>query len=228
MKPLLLLHGAIGAQDQLQPLASLLKDDYEVHTLNFFGHGGNPLTDEPFRISTFAYDVLGWMANQGIEQIDLFGYSMGGYVALYLAKNFPEKVGKIMTLGTKFDWTPEGAAKEVKMLNPDVILEKVPKFAQVLEQRHAPQDWKIVLQKTAEMMLHLGNQPDLTQPTLEAIDHPVVIGVGDKDKMAGLPGSNWAYEHLPNAHLMVLPETPHPIEKVNLEPLAYHALQFFG
>ena len=47
------------------------------------------------------------------------GHSMGGYVALKLALKRPELVDRIITLGTKFNWTPEVAAKEVKMLNPD-------------------------------------------------------------------------------------------------------------
>jgi esterase/lipase len=39
MQHLLLLHGAIGAKDQLQPLADELKDNYFIHTLNFSGYG---------------------------------------------------------------------------------------------------------------------------------------------------------------------------------------------
>ena len=40
MKTILLLHGAIGAADQLQPLAQVLAAHYNVHTLSFSGHGG--------------------------------------------------------------------------------------------------------------------------------------------------------------------------------------------
>lgn len=39
MQPLLLLHGAIGATDQLEPLAAELNSYYDVHMLNFPGHG---------------------------------------------------------------------------------------------------------------------------------------------------------------------------------------------
>ena len=54
---------------------------------------------------------------------------MGGYVALQLANKHPKYVQKIITLGTKFAWDKETAAKEVKMLNPEKIEEKIPAFA---------------------------------------------------------------------------------------------------
>jgi esterase/lipase len=50
MKDILLLHGAIGAKDQLQPLADALKDRYIVHTLNFSGHGGEAFAKEDISI----------------------------------------------------------------------------------------------------------------------------------------------------------------------------------
>ena len=65
-------------------------------------------------------------------------------------------INSIVTFGTKFNWSKEAAAKEVKMLNPEVIEEKVPKFAQMLKDTHAPNDWKTLLHKTAAMMKGLG------------------------------------------------------------------------
>lgn len=84
---------------------------------------------------------------------------MGGYVALWLAHQHPERVRKIVTLGTKFDWSPESARLEVKKLDAEKILEKVPAFALILETRHAPNDWKQLLSRTSTMMLALGSDP---------------------------------------------------------------------
>ena len=80
MHKLLLLHGAIGAKDQLQPLAQALKNDYEVHALNFSGHGGEQMPNS-FSIELFANDVLTYLDKTNIQKINIFGYSMGGYVA---------------------------------------------------------------------------------------------------------------------------------------------------
>src|ERR671931_122242 len=100
MQHLILLHGAVGAKDQLYPLAKSLQHHYTIHTLNFSGHGGNSIPDEPFSIELFAKDALQYMEQQHIERISIFGYSMGGYVAMWLAKNYPEKVNSVITLAT--------------------------------------------------------------------------------------------------------------------------------
>src|SRR6218665_691823 len=155
MQHMLLLHGAIGAKDQLLPLAEKLSGPFTVHTLSFSGHGGEAMPDA-FSMQLFANDVLNYLEKNNIPKISIFGYSMGGYVALYLAKHHPEKVEKIFTLATKFLWTPEIAAKEIKMLDAEKIAEKIPAFAQILEKRHTPNNWKVVLQKTAAMMMEMG------------------------------------------------------------------------
>ena len=47
MNSIILLHGAIGAADQLQPLASeLAKLNYNVFTFSFSGHGQMPFENE--------------------------------------------------------------------------------------------------------------------------------------------------------------------------------------
>src|SRR5688572_15290055 len=116
--PLLLLHGAIGAASQFEKLTQLLQPDFEVFSLNFSGHGGKEIPEPGFNMPLFANDVLTFMEEKQLDKVDIFGYSMGGYVALYLALHYPEKVNRIMTLGTKFDWSPEIAAHETRMLNP--------------------------------------------------------------------------------------------------------------
>ena len=91
MNSLLLLHGAIGAKDQLQPIAEQLKNTFDVHTLNFSGHGGEPMPSS-FSIEQFAGDVLLFLKQNNISKTNIFGYSMGGYVALYLAKHHPDRL----------------------------------------------------------------------------------------------------------------------------------------
>jgi pimeloyl-ACP methyl ester carboxylesterase len=227
MQKLLLLHGATGSSQQFEQVAALLNNSFEIHTLDFSGHGGKPIPDEPFSIELFAKDVLRWMQQNKIATIDIFGYSMGGYVALYLAKNHPEKVGKVFTLATKFNWNPEGAAKEAAMLNPEKIVEKVPVFAKALEQKHG-ENWKTVLIKTAEMMINLGNSPALPLTSLTEIQHPILISVGDKDNMVTLEETIAAYRSIKNGQLLVLPQTQHPFERVNPKRIAAKISRYFS
>ncbi|SFM61216.1 Esterase/lipase [Chitinophaga sp. YR627] len=222
MKPsMLLLHGAIGASIQLQPLAESLKAHYDVHLLDFPGHGGTPLPDQPFSIALFADATLQYIRQHQLEDLTIFGYSMGGYVALYLARQHPGLIGRIITLGTKFHWDEVTAAKETKMLNPETILQKVPAFADNLARLHAPRDWKQVLLQTSEMMLSMGRDNPLKIDDYKDITTPTLIMLGDRDKMVSIEETVVAYKGINGAQMAVLPGTPHPIEQVNLSLLAY-------
>ena len=219
MNPLLILHGALGSASQLDPVkAAFEKKGNAVHSLNFSGHGGAAFQSD-FGIEQFAEDTFRYLQQHQLKQVDIFGYSMGGYVALWLTKNHPDCVGKIVTLGTKFDWSEESAAKEVKKLNPEKIVEKIPAFARILEHRHAPNDWKILLQKTSDMMLGLGKNPLLTKGILETIQHQTIICLGDQDDMADRNYSEQVASYLSNGKFLLLDNTPHPIEKVDLKKL---------
>jgi pimeloyl-ACP methyl ester carboxylesterase len=223
--PLLFLHGAIGASDQLLPLQSKFPGAF---VFDFPGHGGKPFPAGPFSIRIFAESVLHFMEEKRIATADIFGYSMGGYVGLYLARHYPDRVGKIFTLATKFAWDEATAAKEVKMLDPKKIEEKVPKFAEALRKRHAPNAWQSVLHHTAEMMLSLGKDPELKPEDFTAISHPVLISIGDRDTMVSLEETIAVYRSLPNALFCVFPETPHPVEQLDLQRVLPVTERFFG
>jgi len=225
MENLLILHGAIGSKKQFEGISETLKNSFTVHSINFSGHGGEPMPAS-FSIETFANDVLNYLSKNNITTINIFGYSMGGYVALYLAKHFPKKVNKIFTLATKFNWTNEIAAKEIKMLNAEKISQKIPAFAKLLQERHQPNDWKLVLHNTSNMMVEMGKKNPLTIEEYENIKTPVLIGIGDKDEMVTLEETIAIYRKLPNANLIVLPHTPHPIEKVNIKRLYPFMINF--
>jgi pimeloyl-ACP methyl ester carboxylesterase len=226
LTPLLLLHGALSSQQQFSPLKELLSDKFEIHTLNFPGHGGEEIPQE-FTIPLFADAVLHYLDQKGLAAINIFGYSMGGYVALYLASHHPERVSKIFTLATKLEWTPQAAERETAMLDPEKIMEKVPAFAKAMEQIHAPQDWKIVLKKTTELLTDLGNNPALSEKDFGQIDIPVLISLGELDKMVTLEESMTAAHQLKNGTFYQFPSTPHPFEKVNYPILAEKISYFF-
>ncbi|MBS1688551.1 MAG: alpha/beta fold hydrolase [Bacteroidetes bacterium] len=226
MHSLLLLHGAIGAQSQLVPLAALLANSYDVHLLNFSGHGGEAIPAHPFSIESFAEDVIKFMKEKGLAQVSIFGYSMGGYVAMYLAKHHPEKINKIVTLATKYHWDEVIAAKEVQMLDPEKIEIKIPAFANALKERHLLQNWKDVLGKTAEMMKALGQHNTLQIEDYASITAPALLLLGDRDKMVSIDETINVYKSLPAAQMAILPNTAHPIEQADKDLLAYFIKRF--
>lgn len=228
MQHLLLLHGAIGAKDQLQPLADELSDYYIIHTLNFSGHGGEPFPANDFSIPVFARNVMAYLEKNNIRQTNIFGYSMGGYTALYLARHSPMLVNRIITLATKFHWDPTIATKETAMLNADTIEEKVPVFAKQLQQRHYPNDWKIVLQKTKQLLVQLGDKNNLQLNDYQTILTPSLLLLGDKDKMVTPEETAQVEKALPNGKFQLLENTPHALEKVDVKMLGNIAHRFLG
>ncbi|OQP58220.1 alpha/beta hydrolase [Niastella vici] len=220
MQHIILLHGALGSKDQMKPLAVELENKFQVHSFNFSGHGGRPFADTAFSIPLFAEQIAQYMHETGIAQAYIFGYSMGGYAAMYLAKHHPEKVNKLITLATKFHWDEKTAAQEVKMLNGKTIQEKVPAFAAQLQQRHAPNDWLSLLHKTSELLIDLGKQNALQLEDYTTITTPSLLLLGDRDKMVTLDETIAVYKQLPKAQLGVIPGTPHALEQANVALLA--------
>jgi pimeloyl-ACP methyl ester carboxylesterase len=227
MQHLILLHGAIGSSKQLAPLAQSLSSRFQIHHLDLPGHGGVDLPAE-FSIEFFADHVKKYCEQQGLSALSIFGYSMGGYVGMYLAKKNPELVERVVTLATKFHWDETIAAKEIKMLQPDIIRQKLPDFAKTLEERHAPLDWEEVLFKTAEMLTALGKDNALKIGDYASIFQKCLVMLGDRDKMVSLEETVAVYKALPNAQLSILPGTPHPIESVNVGSLSFMLNYFFG
>ncbi len=85
MQPILLLHGAIGSSAQFCKLADQLSGSYNIYMLDLVGHGSREMPAATFSIRLFAEDVLAFMEREQLENIPVFGYSMGGFVALYIA-----------------------------------------------------------------------------------------------------------------------------------------------
>ena len=219
MKHLLLLHGAIGAKDQLDPLAISLRSQFHVHTINFNGHGGSPATKESFSMEGFAHDVIKYLHENNITQVVIFGYSMGGYVAIFLARYYPEIVSKVITLATKFHWDETIVIKEIRMLDATTIEEKMPAFAKQLQRRHGI-NWKALLEKTKQLLLQLGNNNILQIADYACVSTPCLLLLGDKDKMVTTAETIAVYEALPNGKYMLLPHTSHPVEQVEVPVLA--------
>jgi pimeloyl-ACP methyl ester carboxylesterase len=216
MKPhLLCLHGAIGASAQLKAIASALSDQYTVHLYDFPGHGGKALPDAPFSIPLFSSALADHIQALSIDDLTIFGFSMGGFVALHMAKQHPHLVKRIITLGTKFHWDTPTAEKEIKMLQPEIIEAKVPKFTAALKAMHAPNDWKEVLARTAAMMLEMGKDNPLKEEDYKEITTPTLILQGDRDKMVTFEETIRTYKQLGDAQLGILPNTQHPVEMVN-------------
>ena len=109
--PLLLLHGGLFNIDlQFGELLPSLAADRQVIAADFQGHGRTNDIDRPLTSANLASDVVGLLQHVGVPQADLFGFSVGGAVALHLAIRHPELVRKLIVSSVSFH--PEGDRSE--------------------------------------------------------------------------------------------------------------------
>lgn len=228
MQDLILLHGALGHSNNFEPYERELSRHFNVHKILFQGHGNSAIPDGGLSMEGYVTQLHQYCETHNLERCYIFGYSMGGYVALSYALQYPGKVASILTLATKLNWTEEGASKESKMLNPDVITEKVPKYAAQLAAMHGEDHWKLLLPAIADMMVRLGRTPILHTENYGAITAGIQLMVGDKDVMVTVDETLQAAKAIPEARLAVLPNTKHSIEQVRPELLINLIKDFWG
>lgn len=224
---LLLLHGALGASSQFNSLAEKLCHRFNIYTFDFTGHGKSSATVDDLSIESFTAQLKDFVQDNGLDGCDVFGFSMGGYVALNALSEDPALFRKVLTLGTKFRWDPVTAEKESAMLDPRKIEAKVPQYAQSLKELHGS-NWEDLLHKTARFMQQLGNRPVLSDDKLKGIRSEVLLCVGEKDKMVTREETSHVAGLINNCGFSVLPYTPHPLEQVDVDQLSNLLTWFIG
>ena len=114
MQNLILLHGALGSSDDLIPLANALKSaGLTVHTFSFSGHAQMPFQTN-FGIEQFAEELETFILKNNLTGSCIFGYSMGGFVAMYLAAKQKTPYSKIVTLALNLTGAKSRLTKKLK------------------------------------------------------------------------------------------------------------------
>ena len=109
--PLLLLHGGLFNIDlQFGALLPSLAASRQVIATDFQGHGRTNDLDRPLTSADLASDVIGLLRHLEVPQVDVFGFSVGGAVALHLAIRHPELVRKLIVSSVSFH--PDGDRPE--------------------------------------------------------------------------------------------------------------------
>ena len=213
MKKLLLLHGALGCSSQFRELVSKISN-YHTYLYEFPGHGkrGFDCGLSP-NMNDFAHDLLGFIESQNLRGCVVFGHSMGGYCATLCEKLKPNTFEKVITLGTKWEWSPEIAQKETSKLDLGFLKEKAPAFIERMIAYHGEERLENLFSSVRNLMIDLGKKAPL--PNLEEISIPIEIYRGDSDRMVSEEESvNFASSNS-LAKYIQLPETKHAYEDVS-------------
>jgi pimeloyl-ACP methyl ester carboxylesterase len=230
--PIVLLQHFMGNLDNYDPaITDALAQGREVILTDNAGvglsTGGAPET-----VGGMARDAALLIDALGLEQVDLFGFSMGGYVAQQIAIDRPELVRRLMLVGTG----PRGG-DGMGQLAPDV--------APLFGTAHDPQDlmWLPIFFSPSEESQTAGRRflerirartEDRDVPVSEAtvgahaaaagkwgvaapgsfdylkgISHPTLVVNGSNDIVVPTVNSYILQQNLPNAELVLFPDSNH-------------------
>jgi pimeloyl-ACP methyl ester carboxylesterase len=216
-RPLVLLHGAYMTADTFGPLLPGLAKTRQVIVPEMQGHGRTADVDRPITYEQMADDVAGLIAQLGLEQPDVVGYSMGAGIALQLGMRHHGAARRLVAASASFSsagiqpeaWamfpsispemfagTPmEDAYKQVAP-DPDAFPTLVHKLKTLDTEEFAwPED--AIRAIPAPMLLIAGDADVVT------LEHMVelfrLLGGGGMGDLSGLPASQ----------LAILPGTTH-------------------
>ena len=105
--PIVMLHGlSANAHCFSGLIAAGLSPTFRMIAPDLRGRGR---TDKPatgYTMADHAADVLGLLDALGLDRVVLAGHSFGGYVAIYLASKFPERIEKLIVIDAAITLNP--------------------------------------------------------------------------------------------------------------------------
>jgi pimeloyl-ACP methyl ester carboxylesterase len=99
-KPVILLHGWLGSWGLWQETMSFLGRYYRTYALDFWGFGESGKKRDTYAVQDFVSLVDQFMEQLGIASAPLVGHSMGGTVSLSVAIRYPQRVSKVVVVGS--------------------------------------------------------------------------------------------------------------------------------
>jgi pimeloyl-ACP methyl ester carboxylesterase len=216
-EPLVVLHGAYMTIDGMGELVTSFAETRQVIAVELQGHGRTADIDRPISYELMADDVAALLRHLGTEGADVFGYSMGGAVALQVAIRHPEVVRKLVVASASY--TSEGAHPELLEMIPTItpeIFAGSPIEEEYLRLAPNPEDFPTLVAKLKRLDMEPFAWP---QEDIRGITAPTLIIVGDSDAIrlehavelfrllgGGVMGD---LAGLPKSRLAVLPGTTH-------------------
>lgn len=215
---MMLIHGGNGSPAGMAPLAEQFKPHADVWLPTMLGHGGRALPPS-LSVPAIAADLIAQMDERGIRRCFVGGYSFGGYLALYLARHYPERVQGVWALAVKFVYDAKAVSHLVHLTSPARVDRGDTPFADDIRQRHAPQDWRAVmllnqaLFRSLEGVSLLGDQPWPAEhmPSLVIAGEADPLVPADEAKMLG---------QLLQCSVLMFPGSAHPMSAVPVQAVA--------
>jgi len=221
-RPLILLHGGLGAIEMFGPNLPALAKGRQVIGVDLQGHGRTADIDRPLSVELMADDIAALIKHLGLTRPDIMGYSLGGGVALQTAIRHPEAVGRLVVVSTPFRrnaFYPEILAQQGQVTAAAAEgMKQTPMYQLYSSIAPRPEDWPRLLDKIGEAMKH---DFDLSSQ-IAGIQATTLVVAGDADifppahavEMFGLLGGGkrdggWDGSGRPKSRLAILPGLTH-------------------
>jgi pimeloyl-ACP methyl ester carboxylesterase len=115
--PVILIHGFCETHEIWNGLSEGLSKEFKIYVIDLPGFGSSPLLQTPFSVDDVGEKVFEWIAQQKIDKPIVIGHSLGGYVALAIAKKHPEKIAGLgLIQSTAFPDSEEKKANRNKVI----------------------------------------------------------------------------------------------------------------
>jgi pimeloyl-ACP methyl ester carboxylesterase len=216
-QPLVLLHGAYMTIDLMGPILPGLAARRKVIAVEQQGHGRTADIDRPISYEQMADDTAALLAHLGVESADVFGYSMGGGIALQLAIRHPALLRRLVVASATYtsDGMPAVALEMFPSITPELFAGS-PIEEAYLRTAPNPGDFP----KLVEKLRQLDSTPFAwPEEDIRGIAAPTMIVLGDSDAVrlehavelfrllgGGVMGD---LQGMPSCQLAVLPGTSH-------------------
>jgi pimeloyl-ACP methyl ester carboxylesterase len=230
--PIVLLQHFMGNLDNYDPaISDALATGREVILTDNAGVGLSTGV-APETVVGMASDAASLIDALGLEQVDLFGFSMGGYVAQQIAVDRPELVRRLLLVGTgprggegMDELAPEVAPLFGTVYEPQDLMwlpiffspseESQAAGRRLLERIRARHDGRDVPVSEATVAAHSAAARDWGAATagsfdyLEGIPQPALVVNGSNDIVVPTVNSYILQQKLPNAELILFPDSNH-------------------
>jgi pimeloyl-ACP methyl ester carboxylesterase len=230
--PLVFLQHFTGTLDNWDPaVLDAVAADREV--IIFDNAGVASSTGETAStVAGIASTAAHFIAALGLQQIDLLGFSMGGFVAQELTLRHPDLVRRLVLVGTGprggqglATFSPEVWAMLTREYTPadelllDTFFSPTPtsqaagrRFLERIRARTTDRDVAInelVAPAQLAAIAEWGAPREGTYEYLQAINQPVLVVNGKNDLLFPTINSYLLQQHLPDARLMLYPDAGH-------------------
>lgn len=220
--PLVLLHAALGSTEmETARLLPHFERRFRTVAVDFAAHGRSDdfAEEELLTMEFFADGVMAALDHAGLSRAHLFGFSMGGSVALHLALAHPERFERMAVHAMNVQWDAAEVAVMTGGMDPETMAGLAPRWAERLAETHGPDRWQPLARRMIAFTEALPGRR-LEDERLAQITTPTLVSAGDADRYFRIEHALNLWRALPDARLAVHPGLDHPIQHVHPERFA--------